>query len=186
MVKIKNNDNFIISSQGDMGFELTAAIGCAIAEKEKIIIPIFGEGSLQLNIQELQTIVHNKFPIKILLFNNNSYGANFITQNLYFKSLFGTNEESGLSFPDTKKISDAYGIKYISAKKNNELNDVFIEFLNEKDAIICEIFCKVQQRFPKLSSLKNEDGTFSSRPYEDMEPFLDREEFKKDMIVKMI
>jgi acetolactate synthase-1/2/3 large subunit len=186
MIKIKNNDNFIISSQGDMGFELTAAIGSAIAEKEKIIIPIFGEGSFQLNIQELQTIIQNKLPIKILLFNNNSYGANVITQNLYFKSLYGTNNESGISFPDTKKISNAYGIKYITAKKNDELNNIFTEFLNEKDAIICEIFCKVQQRYPKLSSIKNEDGTFSSRPYEDMEPFLSRDEFQKEMIVKIV
>jgi acetolactate synthase-1/2/3 large subunit len=186
MVKIKKNDNFIISSQGDMGFELTAAIGCAISEREKIIIPIFGEGSLQLNIQELQTIIHNNLPIKILLFNNNSYGANVITQNLYFKSLYGTNKESGISFPETKKISDAYGIKYISAKKNDELNNVFTEFFHYKEAIICEIFCKVQQRFPKLSSIKNEDGTFLSRPYEDMEPFLSREEFQKEMIVKTI
>jgi len=186
MVKIKHNDNFIISSQGDMGFELTAAIGSAIAEKRKLIIPIFGEGSFQLNIQELQTIIHNKLPIKILIFNNNSYGANFITQNLYFKSLYGTNKDSGLSFPDTEKISNAYGIKYISIYKNNELNDKFEQFFNEKEAIICEVFCKIQQRFPKLSSVKNEDGTFSSRPFEDMEPFLDREEFKKEMIVKII
>lgn len=185
-VKIKENDNFIISSQGDMGFELTAAIGSAIAEKEKLIILIFGEGSFQLNIQELQTIIHNKLPIKILIFNNNSYGANFITQNLYFKSLYGTNKDSGLSFPDTKKISDAYGIRYISIKKNNELTDMFKEFLNEKETIICEVFCKIQQRIPKLSSVKNEDGTFSSRPFEDMEPFLDREEFKREMIVKII
>ena len=186
MVKIKKNDNFIISSQGDMGFELTAAIGSAVAEKEKIIIPIFGEGSLQLNIQELQTIIHNKLPIKIMIFNNNSYGANFITQNLYFKTLYGTNKDSGLSFPETKKISQAYGIKYISISKNNELEEIFSEFLNFKETIICEVFCKIQQRIPKLSSVKNDDGTFSSRPYEDMEPFMDREEFKKEMIVKII
>lgn len=186
MIKIKDNDNFIISSQGDMGFELTAAIGSAIAEKSKFIIPILGEGSFQLNIQELQTIIHHKLPIKILIFNNNCYGANFITQNLYFNLLLGTNEESGLSFPNTKKISEAYGIKYISAKKNDELNDIFRIFFEENETIICEIFCKVQQRIPKLSSVKNDDGTFSSRPFEDMEPFLDREEFKKEMIVKII
>ena len=68
MVNIKKNDNFIISSQGDMGFELTSAIGSQIAEPNKMVIPIFGEGSLQLNIQELQTIVHHKLPIKILIF----------------------------------------------------------------------------------------------------------------------
>jgi acetolactate synthase-1/2/3 large subunit len=186
MVKIKNNDNFIISSQGDMGFELTAAIGSAIAEKHKLIIPIFGEGSLQLNIQELQTIIHNKLPIKILIFNNNSYGANVITQHLYFKSLYGTNKDSGLSFPDTKKIANAYGIKYISATKNNQLESIFNDFINSTEVVICEIFSTIQQRTPKLSSVKNNDGTFTSTPFEDMEPFLNREEFKNEMIVNIV
>ena len=186
MVNIKKGDKFIISSQGDMGFELTAAIGSNIAEKEKMVIPILGEGSFQLNIQELQTIVHHKMPIKILLFNNNSYGANVITQGLYFKQKYGSDNDSNLSFPNTEKISNAYGIKYICSRKNEELEKNFIEFLNSQDPIICEIFCCIQQRFPKLSSIKNDDGTFSSRPFEDMEPFLSREEFEKEMIVDII
>ena len=130
--------------------------------------------------------ISRKLPIKMLVFNNNAYGANFITQNLYFKSLFGTNAESGLSFPNTEKIANAYGIKYMSIKKNSELNDVFTTFLNSNEAVICEVFCTIQQRNPKLSSVKNDDGTFSSRPFEDMEPFLDREVFKKEMIVTLI
>ena len=186
MANIKSNDNFIISSQGDMGFELTAAIGSQIAEPNKMIIPIFGEGSLQLNIQELQTIVHHKFPIKMLVFNNNSYGANVITQNLYFKDMYGSNPDSGVSFPNTEKIAHAYGIKYISVKTNDNLDDIFRCFLNTNDAIICEVFCCIQQRTPKLSSVKNDDGTFSSRPFEDMEPFLSRDEFKKEMIIDII
>ena len=186
MAKIKKNDKFIMSSQGDMGFELTASIGSAIAEKEKMIIPIFGEGSLQLNIQELQTIVHHKLPIKILLFNNNSYGANVITQNLYFEKKAGCDNDSNLSFPNTEKIANAYGIDYISMRKNGEITKVLTGFLNAKSTIICEVFCSIQQRFPKLSAVKNEDGTFSSRPFEDMEPFLEREEFKNEMIVAPI
>ena len=66
------------------------------------------------------------------------------------------------------------------------MEEKFSEFINFKETIICEVFCKIQQRIPKLSSVKNDDGTFSSRPYEDMEPFMDREEFKKEMIVKII
>lgn len=186
MIKIKKNDNFIISSQCDMGFELTASIGCAIAEKNKFIIPILGEGSFQLNIQELQTIVHHKLPIKILIFNNNSYGANFITQKLYFKNLNGINDESGLSFPNTNRIVNAYGIKYISVSKNDDLEKVFNEFFQVNETIVCEVFCSIQQRFPKLSSIQNDDGTFVSRPFEDMEPFLDRDEFNNEMIVNII
>ena len=186
MADIKKGDKFIISSQGDMGFELTATIGATIAEKDKIIVPILGEGSFQFNIQELQTIVHNKFPIKILLMNNNAYGANVITQNLYFKNKYGSDNESDLSFPSSEKIAIAYGIEYISARKNEDLEEVFKHFLESKNAIICEVFSSIQPRVPKLSAVKNENGTFSSRPFEDMEPFLSREEFKKEMIVEII
>ena len=186
MVKVKKGDKFIISSQGDMGFEMTAAIGSVIAEKEKLVVPIIGEGSFQFNLQELQTIVHKKIPMKILIMNNNAYGANVITQNLYFKNKYGSDNESDLSFPSTEKIANAYGLEYISARKNEDLEEVFNQFLNSKNAIICEVFCCIQQRTPKLSSVKNDDGTFSSRPFEDMEPFLTREEFKEEMIVEII
>jgi acetolactate synthase-1/2/3 large subunit len=186
MVKVKKNDKFIISSQGDMGFELTATIGAMVAEKKKMIIPILGEGSFQFNIQELQTIVHYKFPIKILIMNNNAYGANVITQNLYFKNKYGSDNESDLSFPKTEKIAKAYGIEYMCIKKNEDLEDVFSKFLLYDGAIICEVFSSIQQRVPKLSAVKNDDGTFSSRPFEDMEPFLSREEFEKEMIVDVI
>ena len=186
MVKVKKGDKFIISSQGDMGFEMTAAIGSVIAENEKLVIPILGEGSFQFNIQELQTIVHKKIPMKILLMNNNAYGANVITQNLYFKNKYGSDNESDLSFPSSEKIAKAYGIEYICARKNEELEQVFDAFLNSKNAIICEIFSSIQPRVPKLSAIKNDDGTFSSRPFEDMDPFLSREEFEKEMIVKIV
>ena len=89
-------------------------------------------------------------------------------------------------FPNTEKIAHAYGIKYISVKTNDKLDDIFRCFLNTNDAIICEVFCCIQQRTPKLSSVKNDDGTFSSRPFEDMEPFLSRDEFKKEMIIDII
>ena len=186
MINIKKGDKFIISSQGDMGFELPASIGSIIAEKEKIVIPIMGEGSFQLNIQELQTIIQYKLPIKILIFNNASYGAIEITQSNFFNAKFGVDLSSGLSFPDTQKIANAYGIKYISAVKEEELENSINEFLNYKDTIILEIFCCIQGRYPRMSAIKNDDGTFTNRPFEDMEPFMDREEFKNEMIVKII
>lgn len=186
MVNIKNGDKFIHSSQGDMGFELPAAIGAQIAEPEKKVITILGEGSFQLNIQELQTIVQNKLPIKILLFNNGAYGANDITQTTFFKNKFGVDQSSGLSFPDSGKIAGAYGIKYLSARKNEECNKVLHEFISCKEAVILEIFCCIQGRYPRLNAIKNDDGTFTNRPFEDMDPFMDREELKNEMIVKIV
>ena len=186
MVNIKKDDKFLHSSQGDMGFELPAAIGAQIAEPGKMIIPFLGEGSFQLNIQELQTIVQYKLPIKILLFNNGAYGAIQITQTNFFKNKFGVDYSSGLSFPNTEKIANAYGIKYISARKNDEIETSLQEFIDCKDAIILEVFCCIQGRYPRLNAIKNDDGTFTNRPYEDMDPFLSREEFKNEMIVKIV
>jgi acetolactate synthase-1/2/3 large subunit len=187
MVNVKKEDKFIISSQGDMGFELPAAIGSAIAEKDKLVVPIFGEGSFQLNIQELQTIVQYKLPMKILLFNNAAYGAIEITQKNFFKAKFGVDYDSGISFPDTQKIANAYGIKYICARKNEDLEQVFQEFLEYKEgSIILEVFCCIQGRSPRLNAVKNDDGTFTNRPFEDMDPFLSREEFEEEMIVGIV
>ena len=187
MVKVKKGDKFIISSQGDMGFELPAAIGSAIAEKEKLVVPIFGEGSFQLNIQELQTIVQYKLPMKILLFNNGAYGAIEITQKNFFKAKFGVDYDSGLSFPNTEKIAKAYGIQYTCAKKNEDVEKVIQEFLDYKEGpIILEVFCCIQGRSPRLNAIKNEDGTFTNRPFEDMDPFLSREEFEREMIVGIV
>ena len=187
MVKVKKGDKFLISSQGDMGFELPASIGGSIAAKDKQVFPVFGEGSFQLNIQELQTIVQYKLPIKILLFNNGAYGAIEITQSNFFKAKFGVDGSSGLSFPNSEKIANAYGIKYLSIKNNNEIEEIIDNFLNyNKGSIILEIFCCIQGRFPRLNAIKNDDGTFTNRPFEDMDPFMDREEFKQEMIVKIV
>ena len=186
MVKVKEGDKFIHSSQGDMGFEIPAAIGAQIAEPEKMVIPILGEGSLQLNIQELQTIVQYKLPIKILLFNNGAYGAIQITQTNFFKNKFGVDYSSGLSFPDTEKIANAYGLKYISVRKNDDFNNCLDDFISCKEAVIFEVFCCIQTRYPRLNAIKNDDGTFTNRPFEDMDPFLSRDEFASEMIIKMV
>jgi acetolactate synthase-1/2/3 large subunit len=187
MVNIKQNDKFILSSQGDMGFELPAAIGAQIAEPNKMVVPILGEGSFQLNIQELQTIIQYKLPIKILLFNNDSYGAIKITQENFFKTKFGVDKSSGLSFPNTSKIAAAYGMHYLSVYKNTEVEDAIDRFINYSEGpVILEIFCCIQGRYPRLNAIKNDDGTFTNRPFEDMDPFMDREEFRKEMIVSIV
>jgi acetolactate synthase I/II/III large subunit len=186
MTNIKKNDKFIISSQGDMGFELPASIGSAIANRDRMVIPILGDGSFQLNIQELQTIMQYKLPIKIFLFNNSAYGAIEITQTNFFKNKFGVDKESGISFPDSEKIANAYGLDYISIHNESEIENKLIEFLNNKNSVICEVFCSIQGRSPRLNAIKNDDGTFTNRPFEDMDPFMDREEFKNEMIVNIV
>lgn len=186
MVNVKAGDKFLHSSQGDMGFELPSAIGAQIAEPSKTVITILGEGSLQLNIQELQTIVQYKLPIKILVFNNAAYGAIEMTQKNFFKYKFGVDTESGISFPNTRKIACAYGVEYISVEDHSQLSSSIQSFLNYEGPVILEVFCCIQSRHPRLSAVKNEDGTFTNRPLEDMFPFLDRDDFKNEMVVPHI
>jgi acetolactate synthase-1/2/3 large subunit len=188
MVNIKIKDKFLHSSQGDMGFEIPAAIGAQIAEPEKTVVAILGDGSFQLNIQELQTIVQYKLPIKILLFNNGGYGAIQITQTNFFKTKFGVDESSGLSFPKTEKIAYAYGISYLSLRTNtiSNIDNKINQFLSTDGPVILEIFCSIQSRYPRLNAIKNADGTFTNRPFEDMDPFMNRKEFIEEMIVKPV
>ena len=186
MIHIKLDDQFIMSSQGDMGFELPASIGAVIAKKNKHIISILGEGSFQLHLQELQTIVHYQLPIKILLFNNGTYGAIEITQTHFFQRTFGVNAKTGLSFPDTEKIAHAYQIRYLAVREYAAMEKCIQLFFEMDGPMILEVFCSVQARCPKISAIQKEDGTFVNRPFEDMEPFMSREEFEKEMIVSPI
>lgn len=190
LVRVLRGDNFVISSQGDMGFELPAAIGAHLADPTKMTIPILGEGSLQFNLQELQTIVYNNFPIKILLINNGCHGSTVVTQTKFFgaASLHGVNPKTGISFPDTEKLAFAYGIKYLGVRKVEDVTRMLNEFLFADPAapVICEVFSSLQSRFPRLNARKNEDGTFSNRPFEDMEPFMSREELAEEMMVALV
>jgi len=186
LVNIKKNDTFIWSGHGDMGTDLPMSIGSHIADPSKHFVLFTSEGTFQFNIQELQTIVHHKLPLKIVVFNNASYGAIEITQKAFFGNKFGVDATSGLSFPDTKKIAGAYGIQYICANVNDDLESAISDFIGSKECILLEIFCCLQVRYPKVSAVKNPDGTFTSRPVEDMEPFMSREEFNAEMIIPPI
>ena len=186
MLNVKSNDVFILSSQGDMGFELPAAIGCQIACPDKCVVTILGEGSLQLNIQEFQTIVQYSLPVKMFVFNNATYGAIEMTQKNFFNTKFGVDLSSGISFPDTEKIANAYGIHYLSVRTYEEFEASIKQFLDYPGPVILEVFCCIQSRYPRLSAIKNEDGTFTNRPFEDMFPFLEREDLKNEMIVSQV
>ncbi len=184
MFRVKAGDTFVFSGQGDMGPDLPASIGAYLASPDRPVFTIVGEGAFQFNIQELQTIVHHKMPIKMFVFNNASYGAIEITQRANFKTLHGLNSDSGVSFPDTGKIATAYGIPYIPVWKHDEIAGAFEAMMAESGPVLVEIFCCVQGRYPKLSARKLPDGSFTSLPFEDMEPFLPRDVFHQEMIVK--
>lgn len=187
---IKKQSRFIINSAiASMGYDLPAAIGAVVANDMKDIICITGDGSIQMNIQELQTIIHHKMPIRIFIINNEGYHSIRQTQtNMFNKQFVGIGLESGdLSFPDMSKLSQAYGYDYISIKTNQEMPNKLKEVLCHKAPIICEVFVSKEQNFePKSSAKRLEDGTLVSPPLEDLAPFISREELKENMIIEMI
>ncbi len=187
---IKKGQRFIINSAiASMGYDLPAAIGACVAEYKQDIILITGDGSIQMNIQELQTIIHHRMPIKIFVINNRGYHSIRQTQKNFFgEPLVGIGPDSGdLSFPDLKKLSVAYGYPYLACHSNEELNEILNDTLNQKGPVICEIFASTQQNFePKSATKKREDGTLVSAPLEDLAPFLSREELDRNMIIPMV
>lgn len=186
---IRDKQRYITSgAQAEMGFTLPASIGVCVARNNKEVIGITGDGSFQLNIQELQTIVHHKFPIKVFIWNNNGYLSIRVTQNRYFEGrILGTDPSSGLSFPDLKKIASAYGIKFYRISKSPELNKAIEKILRHDEPVLCELMCQSNQVLsPVVTSAANPEGRLVSKPLEDMFPLLDREEFYKNMIIKPI
>ena len=177
------------SAVASMGYGLPAAIGTCIGGKRKETICLEGDGSIMMNLQELQTIITNKLPIKIFLINNNGYHSIRITQtNLFNKNFVGIGEESkDLGFPEFKKIAEAFGYPYYCASSNAEMMKVVDEVLKTEGPVFCEIFTDTEQVWePKSSTKRLEDGTLVSPPLEDLAPFLPREELEKIMIVPMI
>lgn len=173
-------------AQAEMGFTIPATIGTHFASHGHSIIGITGDGSFQMNIQELQTIVYHKIPIKLFVWNNNGYLSIRATQNRFFDGrLIGTDQTSGVSFPQLEKISNAYGIKFFLITNSVELETLLPEILSLNVPVICEVMCQSDQLLaPIVTSIKTEDGKMLSKPLEDMYPFLDREEFRKNMIIK--
>lgn len=201
---IKEDSRFIINSAvASMGYDLPAAIGACVAEHgdkalygrslsdESVedIILVTGDGSIQMNLQELQTIIHHKMPMKIFVINNEGYHSIRQTQtNLFNKNFVGIGPESGdLSFPELKKLAEAYGYPYYGCDGNEHLTETIEKVLGCEGPVICEIFVSTVQNFePKSATKRLEDGSLFSPPLEDLGPFLDREEFYSNMIIKPI
>ena len=178
------------SAVASMGYGLPAAIGTCIGGGRKETICLEGDGSIMMNLQELQTIITNRLPIKIFLINNSGYHSIRITQTNLFShhSKVGIGPESGdLSFPDYKKIAEAFGYPYFCAHSNHEMKEVVNNVLKLDGPVFTEIFTDTRQVWePKSSTKRLEDGTLVSPPLEDLAPFLPREELEEIMIVPML
>ena len=172
-----------------MGYDLPAAIGACVAADREELIMVSGDGSMQMNLQELQTIIHHRLPIKLFIINNGGYHSIRQTQKNFFgEPLVGVGVDShDLSFPSMEKLAWAYGYPYTAIHNNVEMGQVLDETLAMDGPVICEIFVTVDQPFePKSASKRLADGSIVSAPLEDLAPFLPDEEMDELMIIPRI
>jgi acetolactate synthase-1/2/3 large subunit len=184
--KIKPGQRFLTTGGlSSMGY-WAASIGGCVANNRKRTVVITGDGSLQMNIQELATIKHNNLPIKIIIFNNNGYLLIRHTQkNFMGGRLLGEGPDTGVWCPDSLEIARAYGIKGVRISKVSEVEPKIKEVMEHTGPVICDVMTPQWQLIiPRISSERMPDGSLVSKPYEDMYPFLPRKEFNSNMIVK--
>ena len=162
---------------------LPAAVGACFANRRKRTVCIAGEGGLMMNIQELATVMHHKLPIKLFILNNGGYLTIKQTQQIGFEGrIMGSNEETGLSFPDMMKIAEAHGMPGVRLESQDNMRQRIQEALDHPGPFVCEIVMdRDQEQIPKIISRRRPDGTMEQTPLEDMYPFLDREEIEENM-----
>ncbi len=174
---------FANSGSASMGYELPASIGAAVAVPGRRVVCLAGDGSLQMNIQELQTVVHHRLPIKIFVFNNAGYLSCRLTQGNFFKRLAGEGPSNGISFPDIRKIGEAYGFTTFRAE-GASLESTIVAALDAEGPVICDVVLDAAQGFePKLSARQLPDGRIVSPALEDLAPFLTAEELRDNLLI---
>lgn len=171
-----------------MGFTLPAAIGVAIANNSKPVLAITGEGSFMQNLQELEVLKYHSLNIKLFVMDNGGYFSIHQTQKKFFNGNYvGESEQSGLSFTDIEKLACAFGVAYYKLETIQQCEEKLAEILNRKGPVLIEVrVTENMEVIPTNASLMREDGIMISKPLEDMYPFLDRNEFKENMIIKPI
>lgn len=182
--QIKRGQRFWTNSGcASMGYDLPAAIGAWQASGADIVC-LAGDGSIMMNLQELQTIVGASMPIKIFVLNNAGYVSIFQTQRNFFNGAeVGAGPNSGVSLPDFEKLAAGFGLPFRRIVQHEGMDEAIREVLAATGPIVCEVILDEDQPFaPKLSSRQLPDGTIVSPDLEDLAPFLPREEFALNMI----
>ncbi len=180
---------FHTAGLGAMGYGIAASIGVCIGSGGRKTICVDGDGGLQLNIQELATIAHLQLPIKLFVLNNQGYASIRASQTNYFGGPnIGCSPETGVSIPDYRKVARAYGLKTAviegQGEGQSDLRAAVRKVLRSRGPVVCDVHVIPDEiRAPRVTSIQRADGSFVSKPLEDLWPFLDREEFARNMIV---
>ena len=182
----KNQRLFTSSGIAAMGFGLPGIIGTFFADKKKIPVCISGDGGLMFNLQEFQTVINYKIPLKLFIINNGGYLTMKLMQQKNFKKFVGADDRSGLTLPDFLKVAKSFNFKTIKLKNENNLNKNLKNILNSKKATVCEIITPpMQELVPRVQTQMNKDGTFQPAMLDNMYPFLGIEkinEIRKDLL----
>ncbi|MGD0469017.1 MAG: thiamine pyrophosphate-binding protein [Terriglobales bacterium] len=183
---------FHTAGLGAMGFGIPASIGVCLGSGGKKTICVDGDGGFQLNIQELATIAHLQLPIKFFVLNNSGYASIRASQTNYFGGPnIGCSSETGVSIPDYRKVARAYGLKTAviegQGDDQSDLRAAVRRVLRGRGPVVCDVHVIPDEiRAPRVTSIQRPDGSFVSKPLEDLWPFLDRDEFARNMIVEPV
>lgn len=182
-MRLQKNQRLISNSgSASMGYDLPAAIGAAFARPGERVICIAGDGSIQMNIQELQTIVHHHLPLKIFVLNNSGYLSMRVTQSGFFGRLTGESASSGASLPDIVKVACAYGIPSVRIDRQAQLEQVDRALAAAGPSLIDVVVDPNQEFEPRSRARQLLDGRIVSPNLEDMYPFLDATELMDNVI----
>ena len=183
-IGVQKRDQRVLSNYtcGSMGYDLPAAIGAAVASKKKVYC-VTGDGSIMMNLQELQTIKHYDLPVNVVVFSNGGYAAIRQTSKNFFNGVcIGCTEDTGISFPNFEDVAKTFGFIYIKCSSNNEVENAIKELMNSEKRVLLE----VEQLYdnpvvPKVMSRLDENGKMQTPVLQDMAPFLSEEEMKQLM-----
>jgi acetolactate synthase-1/2/3 large subunit len=174
------------ASQGAMGFALPASIGASYASDAPVVV-VVGDGSIMMNLQELQTIRHNNIPVKVFVINNNAYAIIRRRQTEMFRSrTIGTDSSNGLSCPDFEQVAACFGMSYSKIEDSKNLKFQLEEVIAMDGPILCEILGREDQEYIEIAHTRNKTKQLVRRPLEDQAPFLDRGIFLREMIIDPI
>lgn len=169
---------------GAMGFGLPSAIGACIASGNRRTICVDGDGGLQLNVQELATLVARKLPVKLFIINNGGYASIRSSQGAYFQNLIGADATSGLLLPDLEKLASAYGVPFARIESAAHMAERIASVLSADGPVLCEVCVLPEEpRVPRVTTRRLESGALESSLLEDLFPFLDRVEFEQNMAI---
>ena len=174
--RIKGNQRYINpGSLAEMGYALPASFGPAAADPNVNVIAVTGDGSLQTNIQELQTLVHYGLNVKLFVINNGGYGSIRRTQETFFKGfMMGSTPDTGVTMPETEAICKAYGLPFVRCENRAHLRPVLEKVLVQKGPVLCEVMAQYNQRIlPGVPSYLLPDGSMRSKALDQMSPEID-------------